>query len=47
LLSGQFSLKADLKENKILENNAVFEDACAGPDNSLTIMFSQAAGIGS
>jgi len=38
-------IESDLNENKSLEINAVFEDACAGPDNSLTITFSEAAGI--
>jgi len=38
-------IESDLNENKTLERNAVFEEACAGPDNSLTITFSQAAGI--
>jgi len=38
-------IESDLNENKTLEINAVFEDACAGPDNSLTLTFSQAAGI--
>jgi len=38
-------IESDLNENKSLEMNAVFEDACAGPDNSLTITFSEAAGI--
>ena len=38
-------IESDLNENKTLEMKAVSEDACAGPDNSLTITFSQAAGI--
>jgi len=38
-------IESDFNENRTLELNAVFEDACAGPDNSLTLTFSQAAGI--